>query len=386
MASIHKRPDGIWRARYRDDAGKEHARHFARKVDAQQWLNEVITSVMTGMYVDPAAGKMTFASYYQQWAVRQVWESTTVRAMNLAAGSVTFGSVPLARLRTSHVELWVKEMSGRGLAASTIRTRFNNVRTVLRAAVRDRVLARDPSLSVSLPRARRRDAAMVVPTPAQVGGLLEQAGTFRAFVGLCAFAGLRLGEAAALKVADVDFLRRTIRVERQVQRANGGLVEIRPPKYGSERTIFAPEGLIEMLAAHVADNLAGTGGWLYPGEGSAPLHQNSVGHLWRRTRAAAGTDTMRLHDLRHFYASGLIAAGCDVVTVQRALGHKSATVTLATYSHLWPTAEDRTRKAAQGLVASAVADSLRTGSPKTASDQGLHTLKRNSTTSPSDIT
>ena len=386
MASIQKRPDGVWRARYRDDAGKEHARHFVRKVDAQRWLNEVTASVVTGMYVDPVAGNVKFASYYHQWAVRQVWESTTLRAMNLAAGSVPFGSVPMARLRTLHVEQWVKDMSGRKLAASTIRTRFNNVRTVLRAAVRDRVLSQDPSLSVSLPRTRRRDAAMVIPTPAQVGDLLQQAGTFRAFVGLCAFAGLRLGEAAALKVADVDFLRRTIRVERQVQRANGGLVEIRPPKYGSERTIFAPEGLIEMLAAHVAENLAGTGGWLYPGERSAPLHQNSVGYLWRRTRAAAGIDTMRLHDLRHFYASGLIAAGCDVVTVQRALGHKSATVTLSTYSHLWPTAEDRTRKAAQGLIASALADSLRTESPKTPADQGPHTLKRNSTTSPSAIT
>ena len=51
--------------------------------------------------------------------------------------------------------------------------------------------------------------------------------------------------------------------------------------------------------------------------------------------------TIRLHDLRHFFASGLIAAGCDVVTVQRALGHSSATVTLSTYAHRWPTAADR---------------------------------------------
>ena len=69
---------------------------------------------------------------------------------------------------------------------------------------------------------------------------------------------------------------------------------------------------------------------------------------------------MRLHDLRHFYASGLIAAGCDVVTVQRALGHSTATTTLSTYAHLWPTAEDRTRSAASGLAAAALADSVRT--------------------------
>ena len=57
-----------------------------------------------------------------------------------------------------------------------------------------------------------------------------------------------------------------------------------------------------------------------------------------------------LHDLRHFYASGLIAAGCDVVTVQRALGHAKATTNLETYSHLWPSAEDRTRAAAATIT------------------------------------
>jgi integrase len=63
---------------------------------------------------------------------------------------------------------------------------------------------------------------------------------------------------------------------------------------------------------------------------------------------------VRLHDLRHFYAFGRIVAGCDVVTVQRALGHSSATTTLNTYSHLWPTAEDRTRKAATELMRQAM--------------------------------
>jgi integrase len=71
----------------------------------------------------------------------------------------------------------------------------------------------------------------------------------------------------------------------------------------------------------------------------------------------------RLHDLRHFYASGLIAAGCDVVTVQRALGHSSAAITLTTYSHLWPDANDRTRKAVDELLDQSLgstADALRT--------------------------
>jgi integrase len=79
--------------------------------------------------------------------------------------------------------------------------------------------------------------------------------------------------------------------------------------------------------------------------------------------------TLRLHNLRHFFTpglitSGLIASGCDVVTVQWALGHASATTTLNTYGHLWPDADDRTRAGTDGLTSAALdipTDSLRTG-------------------------
>ena len=64
----------------------------------------------------------------------------------------------------------------------------------------------------------------------------------------------------------------------------------------------------------------------------------------------AGLSGIRLHDLRHFYASGLIAEGCDVVTVQRALGHAKASTTLDTYAKLWPSGQDRTRMAASNLA------------------------------------
>jgi integrase len=87
-----------------------------------------------------------------------------------------------------------------------------------------------------------------------------------------------------------------------------------------------------------------------------------VARSWRIVRDRVGM-TNRLHDLRHFYASGLIRAGCDVVTVQRALGHSSAAITLTTYPHLWPDANDRTRKAAGELLEASLgsaADQLRT--------------------------
>ena len=71
MASIKKRDNGKWRARYRDSNGREHARHFERKVDAQRWLDEVTASVVTGQYVDPKAGRVTFRDYAEQWRAIQ---------------------------------------------------------------------------------------------------------------------------------------------------------------------------------------------------------------------------------------------------------------------------------------------------------------------------
>jgi integrase len=140
---------------------------------------------------------------------------------------------------------------------------------------------------------------------------------------------------------------------RQVQRAGKDAVELRPPKYGSERSIFLEPGLVEVLAAHVAAYCP-DGGWIFTGETGQPPHQNTIGYRWRTGTAAAGVTGLRLHDLRHLYASGLIASGCDVVTVQRALGHASATTTLNTYGHLWPYAEDRTRAATDSLMAAAL--------------------------------
>lgn len=369
MASIKKRDNGMWRARYRDEAGKEHARHFERKVDAQRWLDEVTASVITGAYVDPRAGKKTFGAWFDEWSERQVWAPRTESQNEMIRRKITFADVPLAQLRESHIQAWVKKMQSDGFAPNTIHTRMMPIRASLKAAVRDRRIAIDPSAGVVMPRRGRRENTMAVATSEQVGRLLTVTEPrMRAFIGVCAFGGLRLGEASGLKLEDVDFLRRQLRVERQVQAKRGGPPELRPPKYDSYRTVYLSEEVTRLLAKHVEDHGVASDGWLFWGQNGAPLPPTTANAWWVRTRERAGIEALTIHSLRHYYASGLIAAGCDVVTVQRALGHKSASVTLDTYSHLWPTAEDRTRQASGAMAAEALgiagADSLRTDEAK----------------------
>ena len=151
-----------------------------------------------------------------------------------------------------------------------------------------------------------------------------------------------------------------------VQWTDNGHMEIRPPKYASERTVTSPT-----VSSPCAPNTSGaTGPATIPTAGCSPAPVTRrcppTRPRWHGPGGSPATlwaSGNRLHDLRHFYASGLIRAGCDVVTVQRALGHSSAAITLTTYSHLWPDANDRTRRAAGELLEAALgaaADPLRT--------------------------
>src|SRR3954470_22703353 len=107
MASIKRRPDGIWRARYRDEAGREHARHFARKVDAQRWLDTVTAAVVRGDYIDPRDGKATVRQYAAQWERIQVSSDGTRRIVDNALRLhilPTLGALRIGAVRRSHIQ------------------------------------------------------------------------------------------------------------------------------------------------------------------------------------------------------------------------------------------------------------------------------------------
>jgi integrase len=368
MASVKRRPDGKWRARYRDVDGRERAKHTATKREAEAWLHERMAAQQRGEHIDHDAARQTVRGYFDAWSVRQVWIPSTLASYQTMMKGCTFADVALARVQRSHVETWVRHLQVQGLAPRTIRQRHSYMANMLGSATRDRVIAHNPATGVALPRPPRRDAEMTIPTQEQVGVLLNAVEPrLRAAIAVGAFAGLRIGEVCALQLGDVDFLRRTLHVRRQVR--PGG--EVAPPKYESIRAVAAPDTLLEILARHAEVHGVGSGGWLFPGRFDGPTSSSATRRAWIASLQPGWT--FDFHDLRHFYASGLIAAGCDVVTVQRALGHSNPSITLNTYSHLWPTAEDRTRAAAEELArASCGLDA----------DQGAH-LPRVSGVSPS---
>jgi integrase len=165
---------------------------------------------------------------------------------------------------------------------------------------------------------------------------------------------LRFGELLGLDVPHVDFLRRTIRVERQ--RSQSG--ELTPPKpKSSARTVPVGQTVIDALAAYLEAEERHTGPPFVNALGR-PLTYRQWKPLWK-TGAEAARAEATAHSLRHFYASALIFGGASVKAAQTVLGHASAVVTLRTNAHLWPGDGDRTRSIIDAVF-SVSADQVRT--------------------------
>jgi integrase len=363
VANVQKRPNGKWRARYRDDAGKEHARHFERKVDGQKWLDTVTASVVRGDYVDPSAGRTTVEKYAARWELVQVSSEGTKRIVDNAIRLhlvPALGTRPIAAVRRSDVQGFVKSLEAKGLAAGSVRNIYDVTAQVFAAAVDDRVIASSPCRKITLP----KDAGgeVVPPTLEQIETVRTHLDErWRAIPLVLAGSGLRIGELLGLGVYDVDYLRREIRVERQ--RLQSG--EIAPLKSkASRRTVPVGEVVIDALTAHLSD-FPGTDDALFVDEFSEPLTYRRWKRLWSDAASAAKVDATS-HDLRHFAASALISGGASVKQVQTFLGHASAVITLRTYAHMFPGDEDRTRSVLDAALSpAALADSVRTEAAST---------------------
>jgi integrase len=176
---------------------------------------------------------------------------------------------------------------------------------------------------------------------------------------LLGWTGLRAGEALALHREDVDVLRRRVRVIRAVVEVGGELF-VGSPKSHQARTVAFPPFIGEMLAAWMASN---SGALLFPNRDGDHIHETN----WKRRTfdPAAGRTSLtppplRVHDLRHTAASFAITSGAGVKAVQRQLGHRSATLTLDRYAHLWPDELDALGERLERLRTLAPTDSLRT--------------------------
>jgi len=249
------------------------------------------------------------------------------------------------------VKAWVARLRADGFEASYIHQLHARFSQIMSDAVYDGVLGRNPcSRRTSPPMGK---AKVYVATTEQVWAIHDAVPDhLRVAVLLGAFAGLRVAEAAGLRVADVDFTRGIVYPKQQWPG--------KPLKTdGSNQPIPIPHDLALLLAASVQK---------YPSEmlvtngpGTDRCGPWIIERTMRDIRQQIDglPEGFTFHDLRHYLASLLIASGADIKTVQARMRHQSARTTLDTYSHLWPDADESTRTAV-GAVITARIDSVET--------------------------
>jgi integrase len=356
VASIAKRPDGRYRARYRDHAGKEHARHFDLKRDAQTWLDTQTAALVGGTHVAPRDAKMTVAQWAETWlagyGTRRPGSVANARS-HVALIVEAFGSQQLGTVRPSQVKGWVVALQQRGLSASYVYALHRRLSQLYVDAIADGLAARNPCSRRTSPRKGKQ--VPYVATTAQVWALHALLPLhLRAAVLLGAFVGLRVSEACGLRVSDVDFMRGIVNPAVQYP--------AEPLKTDMSRSpVPIPQALALELSAQV-QRFPSAGGHLLADPAGRQLAPWMIEHAIRAVRGKVDglPEGFRYHDLRHHYASVLIASGANVKVVQARLRHASAVTTLDVYGHLFPDTDESTRTAVGAAFADRPADNLRT--------------------------
>lgn len=350
MASIQKRTQGTttsYRVSWRQD-GQQRSRTFDRYRDALAHKATTEHQLATGTYIAPT--KQTFGDYARSWQAMQVHRATTAAQVDSHLRRHVLPVLehrPLAQIRRSEVQALVKGLSTK-LEPATVEVVYRYLSTILKAAVADQLIPANPCTGTKLPKKERR---LVEPLATEVVQALmaEVPPRYRALVVLAASTGLRQGECFGLTVDRIDFLRRSVRVDRQLVMLTGEPALCPPKTAASVRTVPLPEIALVALSEHLRAYPAGPEGLVSTNEKGQAIRRNRFAEMWRRaTREVA--PGVHFHDLRHYYASLLIRAGESVKVVQSRLGHASASETLDTYSHLWPDSDDRTRAAVDAIL------------------------------------
>jgi integrase len=344
VASVAKRPDGRWRARYRDETGREHAKHFERKVDAQRWLSEQTAALVSGTHVDPRSGKTPYGEWVQRWRATLTLKPKSLASVDSLLRTQVlprWAQVPLERITHEDVGAWVAEMSVQ-LSASRTRQAYHVLTGSLDAAVRSRRLAVNPAAGVSLPRLRPRPRRYL--SHAEVLRLLDAAGDEGLPIAVLAYVGIRWGELAGMRVRSLDMLRGRLEVVETVDEINGVLTP-GTPKDHERRSVALPKSLREDLAVHLIGKQPND--YVFTSRTGSPLRSGNFRRdVFDPAARAAGLDGLTPHELRHTAASLLVDEGANVLAVARQLGHADPSVTLRIYADLF---DDRLDEVAERL-------------------------------------
>ncbi len=318
---------------------------FARRRDAEAALVDLVRSFGQADGASRSDDEFTVASYLAGWLGGQTLgvSRATCRSYRVAAGRLLpiIGSVPLRRLSRFDVEAAIAVMLADGLSPATVR----NTQMVLHKALTD---------AVRLDRLMVNAADGVEPPKIDRGSFrvwsvdelrlfltaVREHHWFGVFV-LLATTGMRRGEVLGLRWDVVDFDLSAVSVIRSVGTVDGEIVVTSPKTQAARRLVDVDANTLDVLR-RLRDEQRRAGikdphGWVFRREpGGGPLRPESVSAAFDRLVARADVPRIRLHDLRHTYATLAVDTGMHPMVLSDRLGHSSVATTIDMYVHVAP--------------------------------------------------
>lgn len=325
----------LYRVRYRTpDHRSTQKRGFPTKRDAELFAATVEVTKARGEYIAPSHGRVTVGELGADWLARKRQATAPSHYRMLESAwrvhvSPHWSRFAVANIDLLSVEAWIGSLSAKGAGATTVLRAYGVLSGILSDAVKAKRLSVNPAQGVdNLPRktAKRR----VYLTAADVHRLADEAGRYRVLVLVLAYTGIRWGEAVALRVRDIEFLRRRISVSENAVQL-GVSHAVGQTKGRKDRSVpvaaFVLEELSVQCQGKAPDDL------VFPAQDGRYLPRPKSSAGWFAAAVTkARVQKITPHDLRHTCASLAVSAGVNVLALQRMLGHTSANVTLDTYS------------------------------------------------------
>lgn len=351
-----------WRCHWtivKDGRRVQRVKQFARLAEAQEYAAAMEDDIRRGRYRDPRQELRVLDDVAGEWLASKVdlkpgTASRYARELRLYI-LPKWGGMTLRELRPDMLQEWVGQLMDGGYPAAlpdgrdskplSARSIRNIMKVVLKGifdyAVSNGWIGENPVDRVTVPKIVSDDD-MVFLSVREVELLADEAEKIGKPVdGLLvrwqAYTGCRIGESLALKVGDVDADKRRARIGRTWTDDGHGGSMLGTPKNGKARNIAIPRFLMPQIKAQM-DGM-GDDDWLFRATRGGNVWTNTWRtRIWNKAVKAAGMEDagVTIHSLRHTYASFAIAQGADVKTLQMQLGHSSPSITLNTYTALWP--------------------------------------------------
>ena len=374
--NIRKRKDGRWEGRYTagydPESGKRIIKNVLGKTQAEV-KEKLKAAISESQRLDVSkAGTYTVSSWVKTWyevyAEPRIRPNTKAYYTNYIENHIIpgIGNISLDKLTTIQIQRFYNtlqksgrvqrknfpELRDKSLSPRVVRGVHTLLHNCLEQAVAERLILSNPAQGCKLPQLEKRE--MKILPQEKIGLYLAEAekrGLLAAFY-LELTTGLRRGELLGLKWSDIDLEKGDLRVQRQIGRIDGKIIEMPLKTKNAYRTLPLSADAIDVLMQQ--RRKTGNSEWVFPSPTGGPMSPDSVLHMLHRVLKRAGLPKVRFHDLRHTFATLALQNGVDIKTVSGMLGHFSAGFTLDTYAHVTTSAKREAAKTMGSILSGAV--------------------------------